>query len=124
MSKRTKKLAALITMGTMFVTSALPAIAATDYPYGHTVNYSNKILSATRAQAVTSCATATNVQATVTVICNIDGKVGQVRSATNTGRVATTAVVDIGNGQIFSISSYHKVWLIDQGITKTWEKNL
>ena len=41
----------------------MPAFAATGTAYGHKIEYSNEKLSSVRAQAVTTCSTANNVEA-------------------------------------------------------------
>ncbi len=56
----------------------------------------------------------------MTVIYRVEG-VAKTKTATGTGRVATSAVADVGNGTISAISSYHKAWVSDQGMTKVWE---
>ena len=96
--------------------------AATGTAYGHKIEYSNEKLSSVRAQAVTTCTTANNVEATINVIYT-DGEPGKFVTKTATGITAISATANI-NGYINTITSHHKVWVLDQGQVKTWEKSL
>ncbi|CVI68057.1 hypothetical protein NDGK_01107 [Clostridiales bacterium CHKCI001] len=122
MIKRKKMIATVITIGSLFIVNVIPVFAATGNAYGHQIEYSNAILSSTRAQAVTTCSTANNVEATVHVTYT-DGEPGKFVTRTATGITAIVATANI-NGYINTITSHHKVWVSDQGQVKTWEKSL
>lgn len=120
--KRKKMIATIIIIGSLFTANVMPVFAATGNAYGHVINYYNTILSSTRAQAVTTCSTANNVEVTLNVFYT-DAYPGRVSTQTANGIAAAVATVNI-NGYINTITSHHKVWVSDQGQVKTWEKSL
>lgn len=119
MKKRSKRTIAIV-MACAAMASTLPVSAASSTFYGYTINYSKSKLSNARAQAVTSCTGATSVTATCSVVYNLN-TASRTKSATNSGRVAVTATVDVGTGgYITSVSGTHRATVTSQGISRSW----